>query len=290
MNIALYYRELNNDFQLEVVRNVIKKLKELKINVFLPKDFLGNITEEVESYSADKALAQDIDYLISIGGDGTFLDTVTLVRDTKIPVLGVNTGRLGFLAGIMPDYIDEAINEIYHENYIIESRSLLEFNSEIKVFGENNLALNDFLIHKYDTGSMITVHTYINGEFLNSYWADGLIVSTPTGSTGYSLSCGGPILFPKSGSFVITPIAPHNLNIRPIVVPDDSILSFEVEGRGNAFLLSMDARSQATGYGTSFAIQKSDFEINVIQFHTNEFLNTLINKMHWGIDNRNKKQ
>ncbi len=227
----------------------------------------------------------EIDFLCSVGGDGTILETVSIVRDSGIPILAINTGRLGFLAGIGSSEIEEAIIAIEAGQYFLEARSILNLETSSDVF-DFNYALNDFVIHKKETSSMIVVHTYLNGEFLNSYWSDGLIVSTPTGSTGYSLSCGGPIISPKSDSFVITPIAPHNLNVRPIVISDDVVISFEIEGRASSYLASLDSRSQSITNDVHMAVRKADFYLNIIRMNDENFLNTLRNKLNWGYDKR----
>lgn len=227
-----------------------------------------------------------LDALICVGGDGTLLDTMPLVRNSGVPVLGLNTGRLGFLAGMNVADLKKAIGDIQKGNYTIEKRTLLSLETTEPVF-DYSFALNDFVIHKKETSSMIVVHTYLNGEFLNSYWSDGLIISTPTGSTGYSLSCGGPIIFPNSGAFIITPIAPHNLNVRPVVVSDDVVLSFEIEGRAGSYLASLDARSQSITREIQMAIRKADHTFNLIRLPDDNFLNTLRNKLSWGFDRRN---
>lgn len=228
----------------------------------------------------------ELDALICVGGDGTLLDTVPLVRDSGVPVLGLNTGRLGFLAGMDITELDKALHDIQKGNYSIEKRTLLNLETTEQVF-DYSFALNDFVIHKKETSSMIVVHAFINGEFLNSYWSDGLIIATPTGSTGYSLSCGGPIIFPTSGSFVITPIAPHNLNVRPVVVSDDVVLSFEIEGRANSYLTSLDARSQSITREIQMAIKKAEHSLNLIRLESDNYLDTLRNKLNWGFDSRN---
>jgi NAD+ kinase len=228
-----------------------------------------------------------IDCLISLGGDGTMLDTVTLVRDTGIPVLGINYGRLGFLANIGKEEIDTAIEALVERKYVLDKRTLLHMDANLPLFGDVPYALNEFTLHKSDTSPMIKIHTYLNGEFLNTYWADGLIVSTPTGSTGYSLSCNGPVVFPDSASFVITPVSPHNLNIRPIVVPDNTVISFEVEGRTDNFLCSLDSRRELVPKEVQIAVRKEGFGINLIRLNENNFLQTLRNKLSWGLDKRN---
>jgi NAD+ kinase len=225
--------------------------------------------------------------MISLGGDGTLLDTVTLIRNSGIPVLGINYGRLGFLANIGKEEIADAIDAIAERKYVLDKRTLLHLEANMPLFGQTPYALNDFSIYKKENSPMIKIYTYLNGEFLNTYWADGLIVATPTGSTGYSLSCGGPVVFPDSSSFVITPIAPHNLNIRPIVVPDNNIISFEVESRTDDFICSLDSRRVTTGKEVQIAVKKESFDIRLIRMNENNFLQTLREKLSWGLDKRN---
>lgn len=226
------------------------------------------------------------DALICIGGDGTILESVSLGALNGIPVLGVNTGRLGFLANTTPERAKEALKLVMEGRYWLEERSLLNLETSVPLFGDHSVAVNDFVVHKKDTSSMITVHTFLNGEFLTSYWADGLIVATPTGSTGYSLSCGGPILTPTNKSLVITPVSPHNLNMRPMVVSDDQVISFEVEGRGTNFLVSLDSRSETIDSSVQLAVKKAPVGLKLIQFHDDHFLQTLQQKLNWGIDRR----
>ena len=251
--------------------------------VFIYKQVSATIVPHIFDYFDKDNVGLDV--LISVGGDGTILDTLQLVRDSRIPVLSINTGRLGFLAGIATDELEFAIDELEKGNYILEPRSLLNLESNQKIF-DFNYGLNDFVIHKKETSSMIVVHAYLNGEFLNSYWSDGLIVSTPTGSTGYSLSCGGPIIFPKSDSFVITPIAPHNLNVRPVVVSDDVVISFEIEGRASSYLASLDSRSQSITEEVNMAVKKADFPLILMRLSNVNFMDTLRSKLNWGYDKR----
>jgi len=235
--------------------------------------------------SAD--LPEELHCLISLGGDGTLLDTVTLVRNKKIPVLGINFGRLGFLASISRDELSSAVDALVNRTFIIDKRTLIHLDSDKKLFGDAPFGLNEFAIHKRDTSPMIKVHAYLNGEFLNTYWADGLIVSTPTGSTGYNMSCNGPILFPESSSFVITPVAPHNLNVRSIIVPDTSIISFEIESRADMFICALDARREIVDKSIQLAVKKEAFGVNLVRLNENSFLSTLRTKLAWGLDKRN---
>ena len=244
-------------------------------------------SEDVFStYEKASNQTQKPDALLTIGGDGTMLDALTVVKDSEIPVMGINAGRLGFLAVSSFDTIEVLVEDLKSGNYILDKRSLLHLDSSRQIFS-TALALNDFVLHKKDSSSMITVHTFLNGQYLTSYWADGLIVATPTGSTGYSLSCGGPIIFPKSQSLVITPIAPHNLNMRPVVIPDDQVITFEIEGRSKTFMATMDARSMNITSEIALAIKKSDITFNLIRTQNHNFLETLRNKMNWGLDSRN---
>ncbi len=231
----------------------------------------------------------NFDFLFSIGGDGTILNCIEIMQERPIPIIGINTGRLGFLAGVAAADAPEILDELEKGRYTLDKRTLLELVSNKPLFGGVKYALNDFVLHKKDSSSMITIHTFINGEFLNSYWSDGLIISTSTGSTGYNLSCGGPILYPSSQSFVITPIAPHNLNVRPIIISDQNVISFEIEGRSSSFLITLDSRSESIDNNTQLAIKKASFEICLLRFNGDNYLRTLREKLLWGHDNRNFK-
>jgi NAD+ kinase len=230
---------------------------------------------------------EKMDFVISVGGDGTLLDAVCYVGSFETPILGINTGRMGFLATIAKDDISHAIQVLIDNKYSLEDRSLVRLESEPSLFGGINFGLNEFTIHKRDTSSMITVHTYIDGEYLNSYWADGLIISTPTGSTGYSLSCGGPLISPLAKNFVITPVSPHNLNVRPMVVSDESEISFKIEGRSQKFLVSLDSRSTPIDASVELKIKKETFVTKLVKCHEYSFFDTLRQKLNWGFDMRN---
>ena len=227
------------------------------------------------------------DFVITLGGDGTILHAATLIRDCGVPILGINLGRLGFLAAIEKTRIRETVALIEAGRYSIDARRTIQLESSEPLFGELPFALNDFAVLKRDTSSMITIHTFLNGDYLNSYWADGLIVATPTGSTGYSLSCGGPIVFPGSGNFVITPVAPHNLNVRPVVISDDSVVSFEIEGRAENFLCTLDSRFETVTSDVQLAVRRGDFTIKLVLLDENGFLPTIRSKLTWGADRRN---
>jgi NAD+ kinase len=245
-----------------------------------------NVQTDAATFSDFNQIKNETEVVFSLGGDGTILDAVVMVKDSGIPILGINFGRLGFLASIGKDHLETAITAIERGGYMVEKRSLLELQTNKPLFSDS-FALNDMTIQRRDQSSMITVNAYLNGELLNTYWADGLIIATPTGSTGYSLSCGGPIIYPNSGNFVITPVAPHNLNVRPMVVNDDVVLSFEVTGRGDSFLCTLDSRVAAIDSTWQLAIKKANFNANIIRLTDQSFLSALKSKLNWGSDQRN---
>lgn len=293
MKIAVYSRLLKPQ-DITYVQAVFDNLHRWETAIYIHENYVSEIRKKINYdgefqtfASCEDLKAEKIQLLISLGGDGTILDTLTFIKDSNIPIAGVNLGRLGFLSSIDKNMIAEAIEALVHGNYELDKRTVLHLESNIPAFNGLNYAINDCTISKRDTSSMIVVHTYINGEFLNSYWADGLIIATPTGSTGYSLSCGGPIIFPNSGNFVITPIAPHNLTMRPMVIPDDAVLSFEIEGRGENFLCTLDSRFELVTKHHRLAVKKADFTINVARLFERNFLSTLRDKLGWGIDSRN---
>jgi NAD+ kinase len=264
------------------------------LNVYVYHDFLTLIHGKVkfirdvgDFQSTLDFKVHPIDLIITLGGDGTILETVGLVENLGIPVIGFNLGRLGFLAVLEKGNITSALEKFFRGEYYVEERSLLFLESNFDLFNGNRTAMNDFTILKRDTSSMITIHTFINGEYLNSYWADGLIVATPTGSTGYNLSCGGPIIFPQSNNFVITPVAPHNLSVRPMVIPDNAIVSFEIEGRADSFLCTLDSRFETITSAHQIAIRKNEYSMKLIQLNDNSFLKTIRKKLSWGMDQRN---
>jgi NAD+ kinase len=291
MRIAIYSRGLESE-QLEGLKLLLAEFSRYKIEPVIYQDFFNQFYSSIDiankfSTFNQSDLLEEIDFMISLGGDGTLLDAITFVGDKGIPVLGVNYGRLGFLASIGKNEIHTAIESLIKRTFMLDKRSLVHLDANMPLFNGVAFALNEFTIHKKDTSPMIKIHTYLNGEFLNTYWADGLIVSTPTGSTGYSLSCNGPVVFPDSKSFVITPVSPHNLNIRPLVIPDDSVISFEVEGRTDGFLCTLDSRREIAGKDVLLAIRKEAFGINLVRLNENNFLQTLRNKLSWGLDKRN---
>lgn len=292
MKIAIYGREFNNSV-LPYVQEVFNVLDQYKTPILVYKKYLDFIKDKIKlsdhitAFTKHEELIGYTDVLVSLGGDGTLLDTLALVRDSGIPVIGINFGRLGFLASINKDEITTAIKAIKNKEYSLDKRTLLNLESKHDLFGEENFALNDITIHRRDNSAMMIIHAYMNNEFVNSYWADGLIIATPTGSTAYSLSCGGPIIYPSSQNFVITPIAPHNLNVRPLIVPDDVTLTFEVEARSAKFLVSCDSRTETVDRSVKVTLSKAKFHVNLIRLNKESYLTTLRNKLLWGIDTRN---
>jgi NAD+ kinase len=292
MKAAVYSRVFESSQQ-EDVQLFFDEITAQQIEVVLFHDFYQQIKTAIQlptpikTFSSHQELTDDIEFIISLGGDGTLLDTITLIRDKPVAIMGINFGRLGFLAGIGRNEVKAAFKAVANRSYVVDSRTLIHVDASIPLFGEIPYALNEFSIHKRDVAAMIKIHTYLNGEFLNTYWADGLIVATPTGSTGYSLSCNGPVVFPDSGSFVITPVAPHNLNVRPIVIPDNNIISFEIESRSDQVICALDSRREIVNKDVQLAVKKENFEVNLIRLSENNFLQTLRNKLTWGLDKRN---
>jgi NAD+ kinase len=292
MKVAIYGRKVNKQTSPYFVE-VLKILEDFGWNVILEeelKQILINktgISDKFDTFKTYNDFHAGFDLAISMGGDGTFLKTVSYIRNSGVPIMGINTGRLGFLANISKDQIHNTLSQVKDKNFEFQKRSLLRVNTEEDLFGEDNFALNELTLHKKDTSSMITVHASLDNKYLNSYWADGLIVSTPTGSTAYNLSCGGPIITPGCQVHILTPVAAHNLNVRPMVVPDHLPISLSVEGRDRSYLLSLDGNSKNIKQGENVVVTKAEFMINVVKFEDNNFLDTIRNKMLWGIDTRN---
>lgn len=247
----------------------------------------AGLPEDTDEFASHKDLQSGIDLSFSIGGDGTFIQNVKYIRDSGVPVLGINTGRLGFLSNISKEHLEEAMDLVRRKEYVHQERSLIRIETQGDLFGADNVALNEVVLQKKDTSSMITVHAELDGKYLNSYWADGLICATPSGSTAYSLSCGGPIVTPGCQVHILTPIAPHNLNVRPMVVPDHMPIKLTIEGRERNYLISLDGDSKHIKNNQEVMVYKADYMINVIKFADNNFLDTIRNKMLWGIDKRN---
>ena len=292
MKAAIYSRILENEQRADV-QLFFDELSNQKIEPVIFKNYFEQIKESIQLPSGTQVFTQsndltdEVEFIISLGGDGTLLDTVTLVRDKSISIMGINFGRLGFLASIGREEVKAAVKAIAQRTYVTDRRTMIHLDASLPMFGNEPYALNEFSLHKRDEAPMIKIHTYLNGEFLNTYWADGLIVATPTGSTGYSLSCNGPVVFPDSGSFVITPVAPHNLNVRPIIVPDNNIISFEIESRSEHIICALDSRREIISKDVQLAVKKENFDISLVRLSENNFLQTLRNKLTWGLDKRN---
>jgi len=264
---------LNENFEVSATRQLL--------------DLNPNISFPTSVKNESEIVPDDFDAFFSLGGDGTFLETVTLVDRTEIPILGINTGRLGFLATIARDQIEAAVKKLVAGDYYVEKRSLVSVNTQSEIFKGKNYALNECTILRKETSSMIVINAYLDDNYLTTYWADGIMVATPTGSTGYSLSCGGPIILPTTSNFIITPVSPHNLNIRPFIVPDTSRMKFEVQSKDVDFLISLDSRSATISGKTQIIIEKADFHANLIKIEGDLFVDTLRNKLSWGYDKRN---
>ncbi|WP_298221656.1 NAD kinase [Flavobacterium sp.] len=294
MKVAIYGQYYQNSTE-PIIKDIFVFFNRNNVEMVIEADFLKLLYEkkivakEYKTFSSHAELNSSFDMLLSIGGDGTILRAVTLVRDSGIPILGVNAGRLGFLASVQKENIENFLQFVIEKKYTISPRSLLSLDCipENPDIQELNFAMNEISVSRKDTTSMITIETYLNDEYLNSYWADGLIIATPTGSTGYSLSCGGPILTPDVGSFVITPIAPHNLNARPLVIPDTTEIRLKVTGREELYLISLDSRIASVKNESVLIIRKTPFKINMVEIPEETFLKTLRNKLLWGEDKRN---
>lgn len=292
MRIAMFGKNVAEESIL-FIQELVDELQNNEGVIFVYKPFFeclqGKIvfTLQPNLFTKQQEIANKVDYLFSIGGDGTILDSVMLVGDSGIPVTGINLGRLGFLSSISKEHIIPAIKAIQNGQYLIEERTLLQLDSPGGLFGPTNYAMNELTVFKPNVMSMLTIKTWINGAFLNAYWADGLIVATPTGSTAYSLSCTGPIITPDSENFLITPIASHNLTVRPIVIRDDSEIKIRVEGKGPHFLLSLDSRIATVDHAVELIIRKASFKINLLRMIDKNFFQTIREKLNWGLDNRN---
>lgn len=294
MKVAIYGQYYQNSTE-PIIKDIFVFFNKHQVEMVIEDNFLeilhekNIVTKEYKTFSSHKELDSTFDMLISIGGDGTILRAATMVRNSGIPLLGVNAGRLGFLASVQKENIDVFLQFVIEKKYTISPRSLLSLTCIPKVAAieDINFAMNEISVSRKDTTSMITIETYLNDEYLNSYWADGLIISTPTGSTGYSLSCGGPILTPDVKSLVITPIAPHNLNARPLVIPDDTEIRLKVSGREEKYLISLDSRIASIKKESILIIKKTPFKINMVEIPGETFLKTLRNKLLWGEDKRN---
>ena len=292
MNIGIFGRSVTDE-NLQYVQRVVDKLALKKCKIFIFKPFYKalinsvNFPTDIILYEQHEEIRDKIEVLFSIGGDGTILDAIAIIRDSGIPIMGINIGRLGFLASLAKNEILQAIDNVLNKQYDLDQRTLIKLSLPAGLFGDWNYALNEMAITRKDSISLIALHVYVDNVFLSTYWADGLIVATPTGSTAYSLSCGGPILMPASENFVITPIAPHNLTVRPFVIPDKSRIRIIVEGRDENFFISLDSRTTAIRSNFEMIVDRADFKVNLIQLKGKDFFGTIREKMKWGLDARN---
>lgn len=293
MKVAIYglaYQEAAVQYVLELIEELQNERAEIHFEEsFYNAIILKHQLDEYPTFTDSVGLDRSFDMFVSFGGDGTILRAITYVRDLGIPIVGVNTGRLGFLSTFKKEDVRKVVQEFVAGAYTIEERSLVEVaqSSNIPEFKVLNFALNEITVSRKDTTSMITVETYLNDEYLTSYWADGFIISTPTGSTGYSLSCGGPVMAPTVNSFILTPIAPHNLNARPLVISDNTLIRLKVSGRAKSHLVSLDSRIATVANGKEILVRKAPFTIKMIEYTSESFLKTLRNKLLWGEDKRN---
>lgn len=293
MKVAVFGTTVSDSFT-PVLSEFFGFLKANNIEVQLYQPFYSYLVDELKTepfytsfFNSYRDFKNSCDYIFSVGGDGTFLHSVLSIRNFDIPVIGVNSGRLGFLADISENQVQNALTQIFNHNYSLIERTMLQVDFCGKDNLDFNFALNEMTVLKTDTSSMINIYAYLGNELLNNYWADGLIIATPTGSTAYSLSVGGPILTPDSENFVITPLAPHNLTVRPLVVPDNYEIELKIEGRGTHFLTSLDFRSVAVDLSTVIKVKKANFKLKTLQLPGQTFFSTLRNKLMWGIDRRN---
>jgi len=292
MRVAIFGKAFSGENK-KYIQQLFDKLASHRISMMIYQPYLNKIKDsvtiksDIEVFNDNSGLRGNAEFLFSIGGDGTLLDTITFVQDSGIPILGINLGRMGFLSSVSKDRIIEAIDQLMDNKFKLDQRTLLKLDTPDGLFGNLNYALNEFTVYKKDPFSMLKIQAYVNDDLLNSYWADGLIISTPTGSTAYSLSLGGPIILPRSQNFVITPIAPHNLTVRPIVIPDSSQIKVKVVGRTKEFFVSLDSRSLSVDSSIELNVMREDFNINLVQLEDESYFTTIREKLMWGLDIRN---
>lgn len=293
MKIALFGKSYV-DFQRTYLQLLVDELSRRNTEILVYEPFFNELKDKVhfvksvQLFNSHKEIKENVDMLFSVGGDGTLLDTVPIVRNSEIPVMGINLGRLGFLSSVSKDEIIDAICCVHKGDYSIDSRSLLQLVEPRKLFGDVNYALNDLTIYRNNSTALVTIHVYVDDVFVNTYWGDGLIVATPTGSTAYSLSVGGPIVAPGSKNFIVSPIASHNLTVRPIVINDSSVIKIRIEGREDKYLMTMDSKHSTINRNDEIIIKKSNFNINLVQMGDKDFYSAIRDKLLWGVDNRNK--
>ena len=288
------FGQSNNETTIKYVQELVDLCRQNNVSIVFEENLFKSFHQladykNVETFSEYDDLNRDLDYFFSVGGDGTFLRSITFIRDLEIPIIGINTGRLGFLANIQKDSIRSAFEQILKGQFVVQKRSLLQVRAEggVNDFGNVNFAINEITITRKNTASMISVDTILDNEFLTTYWSDGLIISTPTGSTGYSLSCGGPIISPSSKNIILTPIAPHSLAVRPLVIPDQTEIELQIDSRADEVLLTLDSRMYTLNNKSKVFIKKCPFQIMTLQLKDQTFIKTLREKLLWGEDKRN---
>lgn len=293
MKIAVYGRITGKTLP-PILQGLFDKLEKHGADLLIGKEYFKYLSEQFQIRSKVKQLDDYnqirgvADFMLSIGGDGTILETIAFVRNSGIPIVGIKTGRLGFLAGVTAEQAAESVVEnLAAKKYALDKRTLLRLDTQRNLFGDVNFAMNELTVQRKDSSAMMSIHCWVNGEFLNSYWADGLIIATPTGSTAYSLSCGGPLMIPDAKSFVITPLSPHNLNVRPLIVPEDSEIVLKIEGRSPQYVASLDSRMESFEVGEELKVRKGDFKISLVRFDNQHFFDVIREKLGWGADARN---
>lgn len=292
MKVALFGKVYFGD-QKSYLKLLIDELIKRETELYIYEPYYNSILNEInlpenfQLFNTNKEIKNNVDIMISVGGDGTILNAVPLVRNSGIPILGINLGRLGFLSSVSKNEIAYAIENLFSQNYTIDKRSLLQVTKPKELFGEINYGLNDLTIYRNNSAALITIHVYVDNTFLNSYWGDGLIISTPTGSTAYSMSAGGPIVTPGSKNFIISPIASHNLTVRPIIIQDSSVIKIKIEGREEEYLATLDSQHSTINKEDEIIIKRGSFTVNLIQMDNRNFYSTIREKLHWGIDIRN---
>lgn len=293
MKVGIFGSDYQSDKQ-NLLRRLFEKLYTLEAEIYVDNIFYIYLTDalgfepDISGVLTDNEFEFELDLALSIGGDGTFLHTAARVNKQNVPILGINTGRLGFLADVSVKEIEETLDELYRNYYKVEERRLLQLSTDGKPFRSFNYALNEVAILKRDTSSMITIHTQLNGEYLTSYQADGLVIATPTGSTAYSMSINGPILIPQCDNLILSPVAPHSLNVRPLVIPDSYSITLSVESRNKSFLVALDGRSEVFPTGIQLSVKKADYTTKIIKRYNHTFYQTLREKLMWGADARKK--
>lgn len=293
MKVAVYGR-ITGKVLPPALQGLFDKLEKHGAEILIGREYFAHLSQQfqingkvkqLDDYNQIRGVA---DFMLSLGGDGTILETIAFVRNSGVPIVGINTGRLGFLAGVTVEQAAEMVVEsLAAKKFALDKRTLLRLDTERNLFGDINFAMNELTVQRKDSSAMMSIHCWVNGEFLNSYWADGLIIATPTGSTAYSLSCGGPLMIPDAKSFVITPLSPHNLNVRPLIVPENSEITLKVEGRSPQYVASLDSRMESFAEGEKLKITKGDFKISLVRFDNQHFFDVIREKLGWGADARN---